>query len=291
MKTSLPRARAVHKMATLNGAAAWQEEGRDVADLEYAVENGVGTILLNRPNRKNAFTTEMVDKWAEVLRGTRTDDSVGALIVTGAGDAFCSGGELSGLAPGAEGPTTYERKAFLTDHVHRVAYALEDLDKPVIAAVNGVAVGAGMDMALMCDMRFVARSARMSEGYIKVGLVPGDGGAYWLPRLVGTAKAMELLLTGDFVDAEEAYRIGLANRIHDDADLMHETRRFAEGIAAGPPRITRMIKRAIYQSAKSDLRTSLDLISSHMAVVQSMEEHTEAFNAFREGRPPNFEGR
>lgn len=263
-----------------------------MADLEYAVENGVGTILLNRPSRKNAFTTEMVDEWARVLRGARTDGSVGAIIVTGAGDAFCSGGELTGLAPGAEGRTTYERKAFLTDHVHRVAYALEDLDKPVIAAVNGVAVGAGMDMALMCDMRFLARSARMSEGYIKVGLVPGDGGAYWLPRLVGTAKAMELLLTGDFVHAEEAHRIGLANRVYDDAELMDETRRFAERLAAGPPRITRMIKRAVYQSARSDLRTSLDLISSHMAVAQSMQEHAEAFNAFREGRPPSFdEGR
>ena len=262
-----------------------------MADLEYTVENGVGTILLNRPYRKNAFTTEMVDEWAEVLRGARTDDAVGVVVVTGAGDAFCSGGELTGLVPGAEGPTVYERKAFLTDHVHRVAYALEDLDKPVIAAVNGVAVGAGMDMALMCDMRFVARSARMSEGYIKVGLVPGDGGAYWLPRLVGTAKAMELLLTGDFVDAEEAHRIGLANRVYADAELMHETRKFAEGVAAGPPRIMRMIKRAVYQSARSDLRTSLDLISSHMAVAQSMEEHVEAFNAFREKRPPNFEGR
>ena len=262
-----------------------------MADLEYAVENGVGTILLNRPRRKNAFTTEMVDEWAEALRGARTDDSVGAIVVTGAGDAFCSGGELEGLAPGTEGPTTYERKAFLTDHVHRVAYALEDLDKPIIAAVNGVAVGAGMDMALMCDMRFVARSAWMSEGYVNVGLVSGDVGAYWLPRLVGTAKAMELLLTGDFVDAEEAHRIGLANRIYDDTELMEKTRQFAEKLAAGPPRITRMIKRAVYQSAKSDLRTSLDLISSHMAVVQSMEEHTEAFNAFREKRPPNFEGR
>ncbi len=263
-----------------------------MADLEYRVENGVGTILLNRPEKKNAFTLEMLHRWDEVLREARTDESVGAMILTGAGDAFCAGGDYESLSPDAEDePTPYDRKAFLTDHVHRIAYALEDLDKPVIAAINGVAVGAGLDFALMCDMRFMARSARVSEGYIKVGLVPGDGGAYWLPRLVGTAKAMELLLTGDFVDAEEAHRIGLANRVYDDAELMDETRGFAEKIAAGPPRITRMIKRAVYQSARSDLRTSLDLISSHMAVVQSMEEHTEAFNAFREKRPPNFEGR
>ncbi len=263
-----------------------------MADLEYTVENGVGTILLNRPERKNAFTVEMVDTWAEILVAARTDDSVGAIVLTGADDAFCAGGDFGGLSPDAGGePTPYDRKAFLTDHVHRVAYALEDLDKPVIAAVNGVAVGPGLDFALMCDMRFMARSARVSEGYVRVGLVPGDGGAYFLPRLVGPAKALELLLTGDFVDAEEALRMGMVNRVYDDEELMDETRAFAEKLAAGPPRITRMIKRAVYQSARSDLRTSLDLISSHMGVVQSMQESCEAFNAFREKRVPKFEGR
>lgn len=262
-----------------------------MADLEYTVENGVGTILLNRPERKNAFTTEMLDVWAEALGEARTDDSVGAIVLTGAGDAFCAGGEFSGLSPDAEGaPGPYERKAFLTDRVHRIAYALEDLDKPVIAAINGVAVGAGTDFALMCDMRFMAASTRVNEGYIKVGLVPGDGGAYYLPRLVGVAKALELLLTGDFVDAEEALRIGLVNRVYPDEELMPKTYEFAERLAAGPPVITRVIKRAVYQSARSDLRTSLDLISSHMGIVQSMPESHEAFNAFREKRAPNFDG-
>src|SRR5215210_5744410 len=202
--------------AACRGQAA-TKGARRVADLEYTVENGFGTILLNRPEKKNAFTVEMVDRWAEVLVGARADDSVSAIIVTGAGDAFCAGGDFGGLSPDAERePGPYERKAFLTDHVHRVAYALEDLDKPVIAAVNGVAVGAGLDFAMMCDMRFAARSARMSGGYIKVGLVPGDGGCYWLPPLVGPAKALDLLLTGDFVDTGEAHRIGLVNRVYDE---------------------------------------------------------------------------
>lgn len=260
-----------------------------MADLEYDIKNGVGTITLNRPDRKNAFTRDMIDEWAGIVREARTDDSVGALILTGAGDAFCAGGEFESLAPGE--PTPYDRKAFLTEHIHRIAYAMEDLDKPVIAAVNGVAVGAGMDFALMCDMRFMARSARMNEGYIKVGLVPGDGGAYYLPRIVGTSKALELLLTGDFVDAEECLRIGLVNRLYDEGELREETRTFAERLAAQPPLIARMIKRAVYQSARSDLRTSLDLISSHMGIVQSMEDSKEAFHAFREKRPPKFTGR
>ena len=264
-------------------------EEHDMADLEYRVENGVGTILLNRPEKKNAFTLEMLHRWAEIYREARTDDDVGAIILTGAGDAFCSGGDLGGLAP--SDPTPYERKAFLTDHVHRVIYALEELDKPVIAAVNGAAVGAGMDMSLMCDMRFAARSARFSEGYVRVGLVPGDGGAYFLPRLVGTAKALELLLTGDFMDAVEAHRVGIVNRVYEDEELAEETRRFAERLAAGPPLVTRMIKRTVYQSVRSDLRTSLDLVSSHMAIAQSTEDSKEALSAFLEKREPEFRGR
>src|SRR5581483_5158011 len=146
----------------------------------------------------------MIDAWAAALAGARTDGDVRVVVLTGAGDGFCSGVDLGRYDPGSAEPTPLERKRTLTDRIHRVAYALEDLDKPVIAAVNGVAVGAGMDMALMCDIRLAARSARFSEGYIRVGLVPGDGGCYYLPRLVGTAKALELLLTGDFVDGEEA---------------------------------------------------------------------------------------
>jgi enoyl-CoA hydratase/carnithine racemase len=263
---------------------------RVLAELEYSVENGVGTILLNRPERKNAFTVGMVDAWASTLEEARDDDTVGAVLITGAGDAFCAGGEFSDIEPSDE-VSVYERKTYLTEHVHRVALTMEDVDKPVIAAVNGVAIGAGMDFALMCDMRFAARSARLSEGYIKVGLVPGDGGAYYLPRLIGTAKALELLLTGDFVDAMEAERIGLVNRVCEDDELMEETRAFAERLAAGPPLVTRTIKRAVYQSSRADLRTALDLISSHMAVMQSTRDSQEAFYAAKERREARFEGR
>lgn len=256
--------------------------------LRYWTKNRVATIQLNRPHRKNAFTLEMIDAWAEALRRAHADDEVRAVVVTGAGDAFCSGGDLDVLYDVE--PTTLVRKQRLTDRVHQVARALQDTDKPVIAAVGGVAVGAGMDMALMCDMRFAARSARFSEGYIRIGLVPGDGGAYFLPRLVGTAKALELLLTGDFVDAEEAARIGLVNRVCDDELLMEETYAFAERLAASSPVAVRMTKRAVYQSAEMDLRTSLDLISSHMAIVQSTDDYAEAQAAFKERRPGNFTG-
>ncbi len=259
-----------------------------MTELEYTVEQGVGTILLNRPAKKNAFTIAMIDEWVRILTEARTDPAVRVIVVTGAGDAFCSGGDLSGFSGS---PTPLENKSLLSDHIHRVALALEDLDKPVIAAVNGVAVGAGMDMALMCDIRLAARSARFSEGYIKVGLVPGDGGCYFLPRLVGMAKALELLWTGDFVDAEEAHRLGLVNRVHDDDEFPGAWLAFARRLAASPPVNIRMIKRAAYQSTRTDLRTALDLISSHMAVVQTTHDSREAMAAFREKRTPTFEGR
>jgi enoyl-CoA hydratase/carnithine racemase len=260
-----------------------------MADLEYTVADGIGTILLNRPHRRNAFTLDMIDTWAEALRGARTDPDVRVVVLTGAGDAFCSGVDLD-RRQDATPATPLERKENLSERIHRIPFALEDLDKPVIAAINGVAVGAGMDMALMCDMRIMARSARVSEGYVRVGLVPGDGGCYYLPRLVGTAKALELLLTGDFIDAEEAGRLGIANHVVDDADLAGAVNTLARKIADGPPVAIRTIKRAVYQSARSDLRTALDLISSHMAVVTSTEDSAEALAAFREKRPASFVG-
>ncbi|MGH3435103.1 MAG: enoyl-CoA hydratase/isomerase family protein [Sciscionella sp.] len=264
-----------------------------MADLEYSITDGVGTILLNRPHRKNAFTMDMIDQWAEILRAARTDSTVRVVVVTGAGDAFCSGVDLGPLdadAPARARPGPLQRKEHLTEHVHRIPLALEDLDKPVIAAVNGVAVGAGMDMALMCDMRVMAGSARLSEGYIRVGLVPGDGGCYFLPRLVGTAKALELMLTGDFIGAEEAGRLGIANRVVEDGELTAAVAELASKIATAPPVAVRAIKRAVYQSSRTDLRTALDLISSHMGVVTSTDDSAEAFAAFREKRAGRYVG-
>jgi enoyl-CoA hydratase/carnithine racemase len=263
-----------------------------MADLEWSLQGSVGTITLNRPEQRNAFTFGMVREWAELLRDVRTDDAVRVVVLTGTGDrAFCSGIDLGSISNAHASLTPLERKSQLHDEIHQVALALEALDKPVIASINGAAVGAGLDMALMCDLRIAARSARLSEGYIKVGLTPGDGGAYYLPRLVGTAKALELLLTGDMICADEAHRIGLVNRVVDDAELGPATRALAAQIAGAPPVTVRMIKRATYQSARADLRTSLDLISSHFAVVAATDDAVEALSAMREKRVPSFHGR
>ena len=259
------------------------------AVVRYEVSERIATLTLSHPGRKGAFTLDMIDQWADHLVAAQADPEVRVVVVTGEDDAFCSGIDQSVLQ-GIE-DTPLARKRMLTHGVHKVARAVLDLDKPLVCALNGVAVGAGLDMALMCDMRFMARSARVSEGYIKVGLVPGDGGAWLLPRLVGPAKALELLLTGDMVTAEEALRIGMVNRVYDDASLAGETRAFALQLAAMSPVAVSFIKRTVQQSASIDLRTSLDLISSHMAVVQSTEDYREAQAAFAEKRPADFHGR
>lgn len=260
-------------------------------DLKWSVADGVGTILLDRPHARNAFTFKMIGQWAQLLRRAKTDDNVRVIVLTGAGDkAFCSGVDLSSISNANPDLTPLQRKSQLHDEIHQVAHAMAELDKPVIAAINGVAVGAGLDMALMCDMRIMSTSARVAEGYVKVGLTPGDGGAYYLPRIVGTSKALELLLTGDFIDAAEALRIGLVNRIADPAEFTEATAAFARSIAAHPPVTVRMIKRATYQSANTDLRTALDLISSHFAVVAATEDAAEALVAMKDKREPQYVG-
>jgi enoyl-CoA hydratase/carnithine racemase len=262
-----------------------------VADLEVSVADRVMLARLNRPEKKNALSPEMLELLRDMLTSADDDPEVRCVMITGAGDAFCSGGDLGRRSKEAGDPTPLERKTRLQKVTHKVVLAVEEFEKPLIAAVNGAAVGAGMDLALMCDLRLAAASARFSEAYIRVGLIPGNGGCYFLPRIVGSARALELLWTGDFVSAEEALRIGLVNRVYPDADFVQETLAFAKRLADGPPLQQRQIKKLMYQSLHTDLRTSLEAVSSHMAVIQSTADYREAISAYKEKRQPKFEGR
>jgi enoyl-CoA hydratase/carnithine racemase len=260
-----------------------------MADIEVQRDGRVTIVTLNRPEHLNAFTLPMIDRWVEILREAGDDPECRVIVLTGAGRGFCSGVELGHLEQ--EQSTPLASKDMLWRHIHHIPLTLEALDKPVIAAINGVAVGAGLDMALMCDVRLAARSARLSEGYVRVGLVPGDGGAYYLPRLVGPARALELFWTGDFLSAEEAERIGMVNRVVPDEELMDRTLDLARRIAAQPPLVVQTTKRLVYQSLRLDLRTSLDLVSSHMGVLSSTEDSREARRAFLEKRSAEYHGR
>lgn len=257
--------------------------------LLYEIRDRVATITLNRPERLNAFNREMVDLWLAALQDAQVNDEVQVVVLTGAGRAFCSGGDVGRMAQQGEA-TALQHKQWL-EVIHRIPLTLEALDKPVIAALNGAAVGAGLDMALMCDLRFAAEGARFSEGYVKVGLIPGDGGTYFLPRLVGTAKALELLWTGDFFDAQEAHRLGIVNRVVPPDQLMPTVYELAGRLANGPTVAIRTTKRAVYQGLRMDLRTHLDLISSHMGYIRQTEDHKEGARAFTEKRAAEFKGR
>lgn len=258
-------------------------------DLLYKVEGNIASITLNRPEVKNAFSDSMISLWQESLEKARTNADVRVILLTGIGDTFCSGGNIRDMADGKI--VSWDMKRYLWEGVHRIAFAMEDLDKPVIAAINGAAMGAGLDMALMCDVRLCSDRARLGETYILMGLVPGDGGAFFLPRIVGTAKAMELLLTGEVIAPEEALRIGLVNRVVPHESLMEEAMKMARKIAAMPPQATRMMKRAVCQSSGSTLRAHLDYISSQISLLSETEDHREAARAFLEKRRPSFTGK
>lgn len=266
----------------------------------YDVADGIATITLNRPERMNAFNDQMTAEWAQAIDAARLDDAVKVVIVTGAGRAFCAGGDIRRSEESEGGPDRLglgsvvppaERRNALRFTVHRVARALQLLDKPYIAAVNGPAVGAGMDMASMADIRFASDQARFAMSYIKVGLIPGDGGAWLLPRLVGIAKALELIWTGDEIDAQEALRIGYVSAVVPHAELVPYTRAFARRLVEGPAVAIQLAKRLVYRGLDVPFLEGLEQAQAAMAIVQSTEDAIEGPRAFREKRPPRFIGR
>ena len=201
------------------------------------------------------------------------------------------GQEVAGEAilHGESGPA--DRRNSLRYTVHRVPRALQLLDKPYVAAVNGAAVGAGMDMASMADIRFASDIARFGMAYVKMGIVPGDGGCFFLPRIVGLQKALESIWTGELFSADEALRIGYVLRVYPADELLKETQAFARRIAAGPAVAIQLAKRLVYRGLEVGLDQALDLAQSAMTIAQSTEDAREGPRAFVERRPPRFLGR
>lgn len=239
----------------------------------YAVDaDGIATLTLNRPDKHNAFTIPMIDRWAELLLQAEADPGVKAIVLTGAGKSFCAGGDLDEVQ-GFQSMSAQERKDWLFRHVHNVVRHMHRIDKPLLAAVNGAARGAGLDFALMCDLRILGESTTLAESYINLGLIAGDAGAWFLPRLIGSARALELFWTGRVVKSGEAERIGLANRVVADDQVLAATLELARQIAAQPQQAVRYFKRLVRQSADISLDAHLDLISSHMSILEDSEDH------------------
>ncbi|MDE2670451.1 MAG: enoyl-CoA hydratase-related protein [Chloroflexota bacterium] len=266
----------------------------DYEHILYDVADGIATITLNRPERLNAFDNLMLSEWRDAIERSDADRDVRVIILTGAGRGFCSGMDVAHETAG-EGvlrteESVAERRHSLRNSVHHIPRALVQLEKPYIAAVNGAAVGAGMDMASMADIRFASERARFGMGYVRMGLIPGDGGAYTLPRIVGTAKALELIWSGELIDAQEALRIGYVTEVCPPEELLDRTREFALKIARGPATAIQLAKKLVYRSANLTFDEHLDFAQMAMTLAQSTEDAKEGPLAFTEKREPNFKG-
>ncbi|MEM7252820.1 MAG: enoyl-CoA hydratase/isomerase family protein [Pseudomonadota bacterium] len=255
----------------------------------FDVESNIATITLNRPEKLNAFTSEMLQALVQRIDECAERDDIRVVMLTGAGRGFCSGGDIGGMGDGADNRPHVTKERIWTE-IQAFPKRLASFDKPIIAAVNGVATGGGVDLALACDFRTAAASAKFAETYSRIGLLPGGGGAYFLPRLVGTGRALELLWTAEFIDAQDALSIGLVNHVFSDDQLYSRTFDICARIASAPPFSVRHIKRAVYQGLNTDMHTAFDLISSHIAIARAGEDHVEAINAFKEKRSGNFKG-
>jgi len=260
----------------------------------YEKTGGIATITLNRPERMNAFTPVMLDEWYASLQDVHLDPDVGVVILTGAGRGFCAGADMSG--EGVTGiidraRTHVENRNFLRDSVQRIPRLVSIMEKPYIAAVNGAAVGAGMDMASMCDIRFAADSARFGMTYVRMGLIPGDGGCYFLPRIVGMARALDLIWSGRLFDAQEALAMGYVSAVVPADELMDYTREYATRLVNGPAVAIQQAKRLAYRSQELSLDAALDLAQQAMFIAQSTEDSREGPRAFAEKREPEFKGR
>jgi len=254
------------------------------------VEGFVATIRIERPESGNALSVDVVDGLLDAIRTLRHDPAARAVVLTGAGTVFCAGGNLRQMNDDRSAIRGTPRGAqrSLERGVQQLPLELEQFDKPVIAAVNGAAAGAGLDLAAMCDLRFAAVSARFIGGYVRAGRVPADGGAFHLTRIVGLPKALEIYLGGEPVDAPEALRLGLVNRVVDDDRLLDEAVSFATRVASFAPVQVQLTKRALYRAAHSDLRASLDLTAAYSGVVASLEDSTEALQALAEKRRGDY---
>ncbi|MGI9592072.1 MAG: enoyl-CoA hydratase [Myxococcota bacterium] len=259
-------------------------------ELLCRVEERVAVLTLNRPEARNALTWDMKAALVEQVPRLGADPEVGCLLLTGAGQAFCAGGDTKNMAKEGRPPSPQERMRILRWE-HALPEAIHRLEKPVVCALPGPAAGAGLGIALACDLRIMAESAFVTTAYARLGL-SGDYGASWfLTQLVGTAKARELFFTGDRVDAAECERLGIANRVVPDADLEKESLALAQRIAAGPPQALRWMKDTLNRALREDLPSILELEADRMVLSAQTDDYLEAVKAFQEKRAPVFKGR
>lgn len=252
-------------------------------------EGAILTLTLNRPDKLNALNVELVQALLRGLERAAQDDSIRCVILTGAGRAFCSGGDLNLLREVRTRNATHELEALLRAGI-KFVLAMRDLPKPVVGAINGPAAGAGMNVALACDVRIASDRASFGQTFAKVGLFPDYGGTWLLPRIAGAA-AQELFYSGDMISAQEAQRLGIVNHVVPHDALEPKARALAEKLAAAPPVAARGIKQSLFGAEREALERALEFEASKQIECFASEDSLEGFNAFFEKRQPKFKGK
>jgi enoyl-CoA hydratase/carnithine racemase len=249
----------------------------------YEQSGAVVTLTLNAPDERNALSTP--EQWAAVVDAcekVKADLSVKAVVLTGAGSAFCAGGNVKDMRDkkGIAAGSAYDIRNGYRAGIQRIPLALYNLDVPTIAAVNGPAIGAGCDLACMCDIRIASEKAKFAESFVKLGIIPGDGGAWLLPRVIGMSKAAELTFTGDTINAQEALACGLVSRVVSPEQLLPEAQVLAQKIAANPGPALRMAKRLMREGQHMRLDSLLEMSAAFQAMAHHTPEHEAALSAF-----------
>ena len=254
------------------------------------MQDGVATLVMNRPDRLNALNNELSAALNNALARVAEDQSVRVVLITGAGRAFCAGGDLALIGKGRATGTTQSLEPLLRSGMQAVL-RMRSMSQPVIAAVNGAAAGAGMNIALAADIRIAAEDATFGQNFAKVGLFPDFGGTYFLPQLVGVAKAAELFYTGDMIDAKTALQLGIVNHVVPGAQLEAEVRTLARKIMQGPPLAIQAVKKVLFGSEKKKLAEALEHEVQEQVRCYLSEDCSEGIQAFFEKRPPRFRGK
>jgi len=247
--------------------------------LEWSEQEGVVTLTMNRPEERNTLGDEsQFQEFVDACQSINRDLAIRAVIVTGAGTSFCAGGNVKDMTEetGMFGGEAMQVRKNYRDGIQRIPLAIYDLEVPVIAAVNGPAMGAGCDLACMCDIRIASESAKFGEIFVKLGLIPGDGGAWFLQRLVGYAKAAEMTFTGEPLDAAEALACGLVSKVVPQQNLLDEAQALARRIAVNPTQAVRMAKRLMRDAREGSLATALEMAAAFQAIAHRSEAHRQA---------------
>lgn len=250
-------------------------------------EESVLWVSLNNPEQKNAISLEMVDSLTRTLKHADFDPEVKVIVLTGAGDAFCAGGDVKAMLnkTGMFAGESNELRMRYTHGIQQIPKTIEELSTPLIGMINGAAIGAGCDLAMMCDIRIGAAASKFGETFVKLGLVPGDGGSFFLQRVIGFSKAMQLSLTGEIVAGEEAHKIGLLNYFVLDFDLQKETKELAQKIAANSGPAVQMTKKLMKLAYMNDLSAVLDMAAGYQGIAQRTEEHFTAVTKMTQKNP------